>query len=108
MPIKDLLQISATFPCKETALLVQTPLLEQKLAASVQLSGPMESRYWWRDELHTATEYLMLIKARREAFEAIRTLIESLHPYELPEVIAVPIVEAGDAYRAWVLDTTQK
>ena len=81
-------------------------VLEARLAASVQLVGPIVSHYWWRDERHEAREFLCLIKTTETHYEAIETIVTELHPYEVPELYATQIDRAPGPYRDWIDRTT--
>ncbi|GBC60621.1 divalent-cation tolerance protein CutA [Desulfonema ishimotonii] len=76
-------------------------LLEARLAACVQVM-PITSYYEWESEQHKAPELLMLIKARSEQYDAIEALIVKNHPYEVPEIIRLPIQGGLSDYLAWI------
>jgi len=77
-------------------------LLGDRLAASVQLIGPIVSHYWWEDSLHEAREFLCQIKTIAARYAAIEAIVDALHPYEVPEIYATPIVKAPGPYRDWI------
>lgn len=86
----------------EEARQIARALVERRLAACVNLVGPIESIYRWKEEVETAPEWLLLIKTTAGAFENVRDAIRELHSYELPECIEIPI-EAGSAeYLHWM------
>ena len=60
------------------------------------------SIYRWNGKLEEAAEQLLMIKTRRDLFSSLRTEIEKLHSYEVPEIIAIPVVEGSDAYLGWI------
>lgn len=81
-------------------------LVVERLAACVQFTA-IRSRYVWKDALQKDDEVLLVIKTRRERFEALSARIRALHSYETPEIVMLP-VEAGDpAYLAWVAAATR-
>lgn len=83
-------------------------LVEERLAACVSVLPGMRSTFRWRGETHTDEEVLMLIKTTREAYPALAARLLELHPYELPEIIAVDVSAAHAPYAAWVAaQTTQ-
>ena len=99
------LVVFSTFPSADKAAEVARTLVTECLAACVNLVGPVRSIYRWQGELNDETETLAVIKTTREQFEALKTRLVELHPYEVAEVIALPI-EAGHApYLAWVSDS---
>lgn len=78
-------------------------LVERRVAACVNVLGtPVRSTYRWRGEVETAAEYLLLIKTSRRKFRALRAEVEHLHSYDVPEIIALPIVEGSQAYLRWL------
>jgi len=76
-------------------------LVAERLAACVQTT-PIASRYVWKGELQKDEEVLLLIKTRRELFEAVRTRIRALHSYETPEIVMVPVTAVDSDYLAWL------
>src|SRR5881392_3423980 len=99
----------STFPSPEKAAEVVRTLVSEQLAACGNLVGPIRSIYRWNGEVQDEPETLAILKTTRETFEAMRARLVELHPYEVAEVIALP-VEAGHApYLAWVAaETTPK
>jgi periplasmic divalent cation tolerance protein len=78
-------------------------LVERRLAACVNVvSGPMESTYRWKGKVETAREFLLLVKTSRAQFRTVERTIRKLHSYDLPEIIAVPLVGGSRAYLAWL------
>ena len=76
-------------------------LVEHKLAACVSLS-PIRSIYLWQGEIHSESEWQLVIKTDLGKFEALKTKIQELHSYEVPEIIAIPIIAGSDAYLNWI------
>lgn len=100
------LAVFSTFPTAEKAAEVARTLVTEGLAACVNLVGPVRSIYRWKGELNDDQETLAVIKTTRDRFDAMKTRLVGLHPYEVAEVIALP-VQAGHApYLAWVADET--
>lgn len=81
-------------------------LLDGRLAACVQIVGPVESRFWWQGAKETATEWLCLAKSRTALVDGVVEAVKSVHTYEVPEVIATPIVGGSADYLAWVVAET--
>lgn len=105
--MKSYIQISTTTETKEQAQKIAKYLVEQKLAACVQISGPIESTYRWKGNVETASECLCLIKTRKTLFKKVEAAINKLHPYETPEIIAVPIIKGSKEYLNWLDEETE-
>jgi len=96
------LQVVTTWPRKQDAQAVARTLLETRLAACVQILGPIESTYWWQGQIERSEEWLCLIKTTQEHWEGLATAIRSSHPYQVPEIIALPIIAGSDGYLKWL------
>ncbi len=91
-----------TCPDEQAGDRLATALVEEHLAACVNRIGGIVSTYRWQGKLCRDQEQLLLIKTTRERFAALRERIVALHPYELPEVIAIDITAAHAPYLAWI------
>jgi periplasmic divalent cation tolerance protein len=89
-------------PDRAVAQTIARALVEKKLAACVNILAECTSIYRWRDEIETAGEIPLLIKTRAGNYPEVEAAIKSLHPYELPEIIAVPITRGDASYLAWL------
>jgi periplasmic divalent cation tolerance protein len=98
----EFVQITTTTGDREVAERIAKALVEQRLAGCVQVAGPIASTYRWQDQVETAQEWLCTAKTERGQMAAIERLLAELHPYELPEVIATPIVAGNAAYLEWL------
>ena len=76
-------------------------LVEHKLAACVSLS-PIRSIYTWQGEIHSESEWQLVIKTDLAKFEALKTKVQELHSYEVPEIIGIEIVAGSEAYLNWI------
>ena len=101
----DLVEVRVTAPDEETATALARALVGGGLAACVQVLPGITSTYVWQGAVEEEQEHLLLVKSTAGRFEDIRSLVRSEHPYDTPEVLAVPVVAADPAYAAWVLDT---
>jgi periplasmic divalent cation tolerance protein len=77
-------------------------LLEQRLAACVNVITQIRSFYRWKGKLENSEEWLLVIKTTRDLFDRVRTVLEAAHSYELPEVLAVPVIDGSGNYLAWI------
>jgi periplasmic divalent cation tolerance protein len=79
-------------------------LVERKLAACVNITGTIQSIYRWEEKIHTDKEVLLLIKTTNKAWELLEQTLLELHPYDVPEIIVMPIVAGSRDYLDWVGD----
>ena len=96
-----------TADAEEGARLGRT-LVEERLAACANLVGPIRSIYRWQGAVEEAGEHLVLLKARAADVAALETRIRALHSYDVPEVVALPIVAGSAPYLAWLADSTKR
>ena len=94
--------VLTTCPDAVSAERIARALVEEGLAACVNILPPMRSIYRWKGKIGDATEQLLVIKSAVAHFPAIRDRVHALHPYELPEIISVPIVDGLPEYLAWL------
>jgi periplasmic divalent cation tolerance protein len=94
--------VLTTVGLKEAADKLAQQLVERRLAACVNIVGPIRSVYRWRDEVHNDPEYLLLIKTTTECVAQLQSALKSLHPYELPECVEIAITGGSQDYLAWV------
>jgi periplasmic divalent cation tolerance protein len=92
----------STVATSEDAERIATALVERGLAACVNVVPGVVSVYRWKGVIHRDEERLLVIKTRGERFEALREALVSLHPYEVPELIALPIEGGHPPYLAWL------
>ena len=100
--MKSYIQITTTTETKEQAEKIAQYLVESKLAACVQINGPITSIYRWKGKVENAQEWLCLIKTQDDLYDKVEAAIKKLHPYETPEIIAVPIVKGSIEYLDWI------
>jgi periplasmic divalent cation tolerance protein len=77
-------------------------LIAERLAACVQVIGPIASTYRWKGRVETAREWLCLAKTRRDLCPRIMAAIREAHPYEVPEILALPVIAGDPAYLRWL------
>ncbi len=98
--------VLATLPDRDTAGRLANALVRESLAACVSIGAPVESIYHWRGKVETAKEVPVTIKTRRDCYAAVEKAIRNLHPYELPEIVAVPIIDGFAPYLDWIAAET--
>jgi periplasmic divalent cation tolerance protein len=96
-----------TCPNNTIAAEIATALVEVNLAACVNRLPGVKSWYRWEGRLEQEEEVLLLIKTVRSRYAALETTIRKLHPYDVPEVLAVPIAAGSEVYLRWVSDSTR-
>ena len=95
-------QVLTTAGSEEEAERIASALVDRRLAACVQVVGPIPSRYWWEGRVQTDSEWLCIAKTRSALFGSVEEVIRSVHSYDVPEITAVPIVAGSDDYLAWI------
>ena len=98
----EYIQVLTTVGNKADAEKIARTLVEEKLAACVQILGPLTSYFHWQGKLDTAGEYLCLVKSRNDLFTELEKAIKDQHPYEVPEILALPVVKGGKEYLDWM------
>lgn len=102
MNASDAIQVATTVADKEDAQRIANRLVGERLAACVQVIGPITSTYWWQGEVETCGEWLCLAKTNRQLYAKVEALILRDHPYDVPEILATPCVEGSQAYLEWL------
>ncbi|ACB49477.1 probable divalent-cation tolerance protein [Crocosphaera subtropica ATCC 51142] len=87
---------------KEDANQIAKTLLEKKLAGCIQILGPISSHYYWKNELCIDEEWICLIKSSQNNYQTLEKAIQDIHPYDVPEIISLPIVEGSQGYLSWL------
>lgn len=102
----DTLLVLTNLPDRASAEKLARTLVEQSLAACVNILAPCRSVYRWNGALQHDEEHPVLIKTTRERYAALEAAVRAAHPYELPEIIAVSVTAGLPAYLQWVADET--
>jgi periplasmic divalent cation tolerance protein len=100
------LQVTTTAGSREEANAIATALVERRLAACVQIVGPVQSVYRWQGRIDRSEEWLCQIKTTGTHYSAVEAAIRELHSYDCPEIIATPIVAGSAAYLQWLAGQT--
>jgi len=94
--------MATTTASRASARRIARALVDRRLAACMQIVGPIESIYRWHGKVETAREWLCFIKTTQARYRELAAAIESLHPYDTPEIIAVPIAAGSRRYLEWL------
>lgn len=103
----DIIIIFVTAGSEEEAEKIACSLVEERLAACVNIINPIRSIYRWEDKVHDDREWLLVMKTQVAHFAAIETRVKELHSYQVPEVIALSVVDGSEKYLAWVRSETK-
>jgi len=106
--MEEYIQVFTTTEKKDDAEKIAKALVEKRLAGCIQIVGPIASTYWWKGNVETAGEWLCLIKSKKSLYKKLEKAIEEIHPYETPEIIAMPIVAGSKGYLEWLNNELKK
>jgi periplasmic divalent cation tolerance protein len=98
----EFIQVLTTTDSRDLAAEIGRTLVERRLAACVQIIGPISSVYRWQGQIETAEEWQCWIKTTRDRFSAVEQAIRELHTYSVPEILAIPVVAGSSAYLQWL------
>jgi len=104
----DFIKVTTTTDKKEDAGRISKAIVENRLAACVQVSGPITSTYWWNGNMEETEEWLLTMKTRKDLYPKLEQAIKNFHPYEVPEIVAVPIGAGSKEYFDWLVKETEK
>jgi len=99
---KDAISVLSTIGSKKEAQSLAKILVKEKLAACVQIVSDLESHYFWQGKLKQDKEFLLIIKTRKILFSKLVKTIQKNHPYEVPQIVAFPIVGSTTSYFQWM------
>jgi periplasmic divalent cation tolerance protein len=105
-PSLDLVVVLSTVPDRETGVRIARTLVEERLIACANLAPGLTSVYRWQGEVRAEDEQLLLMKTRRARFAALAERLPQLHPYEVPELLALPVEAGLPVYCDWVAGET--
>ncbi len=98
----DFIEVHTTIDSSEAAQKIAEAVVGKRLAACVQVSGPITSTYWWQGKMEQAQEWLCTAKTRRALYPELEQAIREVHTYEEPEILAKEIVEGSTGYLDWI------
>ncbi len=105
--MSEFLVVFCTVPDRATGFKIAQELVDKKLAACVNITSPIESVYWWEGKIQQEPEFQLVIKTREKHFDSLERTISALHPYEVPEIMALPVIKGSQAYLKWITDETR-
>ena len=105
--MSSFIQVLTTTDRRELADAIARHLIAKRLAACVQIVGPITSVYRWQGQIETSQEWQLWIKTQQERFDELSAAIAALHTYEVPELIVVPIVAGSEKYLSWLRAETE-
>ncbi len=98
----DVIIVETKVNSRDAAHHIAQALVEQRLAAAAQVTGPIASTYWWKGHLEQAEEWACTAKTRHDLYGPLERAIRALHPYETPSIVATPVVAASQGYVEWI------
>ena len=103
----EFIVVLVTAPTEEDAAKIANALVEEKLAACVNIIKGVRSIYSWQGKVEDDSEVLMVIKTKKSLFEKLSQRVVQLHGYEVPECVAIPITDGLKAYTDWIAEVTE-
>jgi periplasmic divalent cation tolerance protein len=95
----EFIEVHTTIDSKEAAQKMAETIVSKRLAACVQVSGPITSTYWWQGKIEQAEEWVCTAKTQRELYSELEQAIRAVHSYDVPEILAVDVITGNAALR---------
>jgi periplasmic divalent cation tolerance protein len=105
--MKNFIQVSTAIDSEEGAQKIAHTLVSRRLAACVHVAGPISSTYWWQGRMETAQEWTCTAKTRKKLYGAVEQAIREVHPYEVPDILATPVLAGSQSYLDWITSETR-
>lgn len=106
--MKNPLIVLVTTSNREEAEKISKTLLKEKLIACANIVGPVHSLFWWQGKIDEAQEHIILMKTRKDLFNRLCEKVRALHSYEVPEILAIPIIGGFKPYMEWLSNSVSK
>lgn len=103
----DYVLVLTTLPASADAATFAARLVDERLAACVNVLPPMESVYRWKVQIEREAERQLVIKTAADRLDALTARIHALHPYDVPEVLVLPILDGSQSYLSWITESTR-
>ncbi|HID47587.1 MAG TPA: divalent-cation tolerance protein CutA [Methanothermococcus okinawensis] len=97
-----------TVPNVEVGEKIGHTLIKEKLAVCINITSEVKSIYFWKGNIEEDREHLLVVKTRRDRFESLEKKIKEIHPYEVPEIIALPVILGSKDYLNWIEETLNR
>jgi len=104
----EVIQVVTTMDKKQDAQKIAKSLIAKRLAACVQIVGPIISTYWWQDKIETAEEWMCIAKTEKRLYTELEKEIRENHPYDVPEILAMPVILGNQDYIKWLSTELKK
>lgn len=98
----EFIQVYTTTEKKDDAGMIAETIVKKRLAACAQVVGPITSTYWWEGEIEESEEWLCIMKSRKDLYDKLEEAILDVHPYDVPEIVAVTIISGSQKYLQWL------
>ena len=98
----EYIQVFTTTGKREDARKIAREVVEKRLAACAQVLGPVASTFRWKDNIDEDEEWLLIMKTRKDLYEEVEKLVNGVHPYEVPEILALQVVAGNRSYLDWL------
>ncbi len=106
--MSEYIQVLTTVGSREKAEEIAKKLLNARLAACIQIIGPVKSIYWWKGVIEDSQEWICLVKTKAEMYNEVEKMIKNIHDYEVPEIIAIPVIHGYETYLEWLISELKK
>lgn len=106
MKADDYCAVFVTVNGEEQAKLVADAVVGGRLAACASIVGPIRSLYWWDGKIQDDSELLLIMKTRKSLFNRLRDAVVSVHSYNVPEIVALPLTDGHEPYLSWISEST--
>ena len=100
--MEEYIQVITAIEKREDAEKIANAMVEKRLAACVQIVGPIISTYWWKGNIERKEEWLCIIKSKKDLYDVLEKAIKEIHPYETPEIFALSVVAGSEDYLKWI------
>ena len=106
--MSEYLLVISTVPSEKEGSTIAKAIVEERLAACVNVTSGIQSFYWWEERIADDREFILFIKTKASLFLELETKIKALHSYQVPEIIAIPIQSGSKEYLDWIEQNTLK